>query len=240
MVRSISSRLGGAAVALVLGAAGLAAAGAVTPASANGSSCTTTTSIDVYQSTVVHGDYDRVSGDVTAHCTGGTAPVPTYVSYDAGKAVIERSLDNGASWQVVAGNQYSDTASLYGDDVVPLSGLYRVRYTGGTSSYGDRFAPSVSRSVRIDVIRALSVKDRSTRSYSFTLSPVTGLVGHKLVFQVKKGARWRRYKAVRLRATGVFKVSFANSRRGISYRLNVPAAAGLSAYTYGPFKAYRR
>ncbi|WP_459983400.1 hypothetical protein [Nocardioides sp. AN3] len=238
----MSSRLSSAATALLMGAVGLVGVGAAAPASAATAQCTTTTSVSVYATTVTSGDYDRISGDVAARCTGGTYN-PTSPWTDAGRTIVERSVNNGASWQAVFTDTSYDTY-WSGNDIIRATGLYRIHYTGGTSAqFGDSFQESFSAPVRIAVIRKLTVSDRSTRSHSvgrFRLSPTTGLVGRRLTFQVRKAGHWRSYTRVRVTATGIFRVSFANSRRGISYRLPVPAAGGLSAHTYGPFKAYRR
>lgn len=242
MHRTLLSRLSVAIVAVALGTTTSAAVGAATPASAAGASCTTKATISVYQSTVVHGGYERISGDTAITACTGTNPGSIWS--DAGDTVIERSLDNGATWQVVHSDGYSSSAYWYGDGIVGATALFRTHYTGGTSaSFGDSYQGSYSSAVRVSVIRDVDLRDRSTSARSvgrFTMRPTTGLVGKRVVFQVKKGARWKRYKAVRVPASGVWKTVFKNSRKGIKYRLVVPAAGGLSGYTYGPFKATRR
>lgn len=242
MHRPLLSRLSGAIVALALGTTTLAAVGAATPASAAGASCQTKATISVYQSTVLYGGYERISGDTTI--TGCTGTNPGSIWSDAGDTVIERSLNNGATWQVVHDDGYSSSAYWYGDGIVGATALFRAHYTGGTSAnFGDSYKASYSSAVRVSVIRNVDLRDKSSRAHSvgrFKMTPTTGLVGKKVVFQVKKGKKWKRYQAVKVRASGVWKTTFKNSRRGIKYRLVVPAAGGLSAYTYGPFTATRR
>jgi hypothetical protein len=238
MKRSFLSKLSGAVVALALGVTGLGVVGAASPAGA-AVTCNTTISFKVGSATVVYGDYEYLSATVSpvAGCED------TFVSSGAGYIRIERSFNNGRSWQAVRnGDNYS--VYLSSNSVVRSTALYRAYYTGGTeTSGGNHFNPSASRATRINVIRDVDVKDKSTSRASvgrFKITPAVGLVGKKLVFQVKKGKKWKKYKKVKVKSGGVFKTSFKNSRKGIKYRLIVPAAAGLSAYTYGPFTATRR
>lgn len=244
MKRSLLSRLGGAVVALALGTSVLTAVGAATPASADDSTCTTRTTLDVYQTTVEYRGYESLRAETTVvGCSGGTAT--SYIGSGAGHIYLERSLD-GRTWQAVRTGPYESYVSWYGEGVVPVSAYYRARYTGGkesTSDNPDSFDDSASPAVRINVIRAMSLKDKSTHSHSvarFKLTPTTGLVGKKVTFQVKKGKKWKRYKKVKVRRSGVWKTTFANSRKGIRYRMVVPAGGGLSGHVYGPFTAYRR
>jgi hypothetical protein len=244
MKRSLLSRLSGAVVALALGTSALVAVGAATPASADNSTCTTKTTLNVYQTTVEYGGYESLRGETTiAGCSGGTAA--SYIGSGAGHIYLERSLD-GRTWQAVKTGTYEDYVSWYDEGIVPASAYYRARYTGGkesTSYNPDSFSGSYSPAVRINVIRALSLKDKSTHSHSvarFKLTPTTGLAGKKVTFQVKKGKKWKRYKKVKVPRSGVWKTTFKNSHKGIKYRMIVPAAGGLSGHTYGPFTAYRR
>jgi hypothetical protein len=239
MKRSFLSRISGAVVALALGTTTIAAVGAASPAGA-AQTCNVAVTLRVGASTVVYGGYESLSADVTpaASCADN------YVSDGAGSVRLERSLNGGRSWQAIKVGSYPSYVSYYGSNIIRASGLYRAYYTGGTESTTDatHYNASASRIVRINVIRDIDVKDKSNHRASvgrFKLTPAVGLVGKKLVFQVKKGKKWKKYKKVKVKSGGVFKTSFKNSRKGIKYRLIVPAAAGLSAYTYGPFTATR-
>lgn len=240
MKRKLLSRLGGGVVAAALAVTTLSAVGAATPASA-APACTTTTTLRVGSTTVEYGGYNSLNADVdVAGCTGGS---DSSVGSGAGTVSIQRSVD-GRTWQTLKTGDYSSFVYYYGSGVTNTSGWYRAVYTGGKESYtgGSTFSGSASAAVRVDAIRAVAVRDKSKGGHilgRFKVTPTAGLVGKKLTFQVQKGRKWKRYKRVKLRANGVMKVTFKGSRKGIKYRLLVPAAAGLSAHTYGPYVARR-
>lgn len=237
--RTLLTRLGAALVAPLLAASTLAVVGAAAPANAAGT-CATKTTLTTRERVVEYGGYASLRAEVTpVNCSD------TFIGTGAGTVVIERSVDGGRSWQSLKTGDAPSYVFFYGEGILRASGLYRARYTGGresTSYEPTTFTGSASGSTRIDVIRDVSVKDKSRGGKivgRFKITPAAGLVGKKLTFQVKKGKKWKKYKRVKLRANGVIKTTFAGSRKGINYRLVVPAAAGLSGYVYGPYRARR-
>src|SRR4051794_35315946 len=129
VIRRFLPRASGALVALALGAAGLVTVGAAAPASAASVTCSTKVTLDVYESTITYGGYESLSADVTpVNCSD------TYVSSGAGRVLIERSLDNGRSWQGIKAGDYPAYVSLGGSGVIKVAGLYRAHYTGGKES----------------------------------------------------------------------------------------------------------
>jgi hypothetical protein len=239
MRTNIISRLSGTIAAAALAITTLAAVGVASPAHA-AATCSSTTSLRVSATTIQYGGYASLSSEVkVGTCAGGT---DTYVGSGAGAVYLERSVD-GRTWTTLKAGDYPSYVALYGTGVISASGWYRARYTGGTESTTyepSTFTGSVSQPVKIDVIRAITTKDKSGRGKvvgKFRITPVAGLAGKKLTFQVKKGAKWKKYKKVKVPGNGSFKVTFKGSRKGIKYRLIVPAASGLSGYVYGPYTA---
>jgi hypothetical protein len=223
-------RLGGAIAAGALTATALSVA---TAAPAHAATCATSTTLKVYKTKNEFGSYNSVSADVSA--TSSSCYDPFY-----GTTRIQRSTNGGKSWSTVetGGASY---AYFSGSGKFNKTARYRAVYSGGSSS-STSWTASTSTARTVSVYRKVGVADRSTRRASvaqFTIRPAASIKGMRALFQRKAAGKWRVYKRVRVPGTGKFKVTFANSRKGIRYRMILPSGRGMVKSTHGPFVAKR-
>ncbi|MFC5729644.1 MULTISPECIES: hypothetical protein [Nocardioides] len=235
MTRSTIRRLAGGVAATALAVTTLAAAGA---APAQASSCTTQTTIQVNgnaaNKTVTYGQSASIwAQTVITGCddtTAGNGKRPP------GTLVIQRSAD-GRSWSTLATGADSH-ATYFGP--IPRTVFYRAVHNGST--YASHTFGRSSDSLRVAVKRYVKVVDRSTSRRSvgvFKIRPAASIRGMRAVFQVRRNGAWRSYKRVLVPRTGNVRATFANSRRGIKYRMVLPSARGFVKASYGPFVARR-
>lgn len=228
MTRSIIRRLAGGVAASALAVTTLGVVGAATPAQA--ATCTTTVTLTSSSNSNVYGGYNSLSASTSSTC--GTP-------YN-GSTTIQRWT--GSGWATVANqSQGASYASYYGAGRFNTTTAYRAVYSGGAGG-GNTWTPGASAARAIKVFRKVNIVDRSTRRASvgvFKIRPASTIKGKKAVFQVKRSGGWRIYKRVRVPGTGNIRVTFANSRKGIRYRMILPAARGMVKSVHGPFTARR-
>lgn len=207
---------------------------ATTAGVANAANCTTAVTLKAGSKTTVYKAFNSLTADASTAAGGCSDP---YV----GLTTIERW--NGSAWIALTPN-YSGASytSYYGEGKFAATGTYRAVYSGGSNS-SHTWAPSVSASVKVYVIRKVNVADRSTRRASaaaFSIKPASSIKGKKAVFQVYKSGAWRSYKSITVPSDGSFRTTFANSRKGIKYRMVLPGGTAFAKSVHGPFVATRR
>ncbi|WP_028659498.1 hypothetical protein [Nocardioides insulae] len=232
-MKRIIRRIG---AALAAGALSVTALSIATAAPAQAASCATSVKLDVYKGSTEFGGYNSVS----AQLSYGACDYPS-----AGTTTIQRSTDGGRTWTKVATSSGRTYAYFSGTGRFNTTARYRGVYTGGTyAGYSGTttWTPSVSTVRAIGTYRKVSFKDKSTRRASrgqFVIRPAAAIRGMRATFQRKVGGKWKGYKKVRVSGTAKITVTFKNSRKGIKYRMVLPAGRGMVSSTYGPITARR-
>jgi hypothetical protein len=227
MIRSLSSRLGGAVAALVLGTTALAAVGVSAPANAATVTCTSRATLETSTTNAVYGDYMYLAGAVKHTCPGEAEETTYY-----GNAVLQRALP-GQGWANIA---TAEAGGFMFSDVVKsatVSAYYRVVYQGGdngSSSSLETYPATTSNSVHVTVNRSLAgstIKKHGGKAVARI--KVTPGVSGKFVMQVKKGKKWKKVRKVAFRSgRATVKVSYPRHGK-TTYRIVVPASGGYPA-----------
>lgn len=231
-MHTFRSRLGGLLAALALGLTTLSVAAAPADA-ATTVNCSSRVTLEAGGAVVEYGESMYLTASVKHTCPG-EAETNTYY----GNVVLQRALP-GQGWTNVAVEEAGGYVSFDTASTATATASYQAVYQGG-SGYDESYAAVTSNTIQVSVIRKVTLKDKSRGGHivgRFKITPATGLVGKKLTFQVKTGKKWKKYKKVKVRRGGVLKSTFRGSRKGVQYRLIVPAASGLSGYVYGPYRA---
>ena len=164
-------------------------------------------------------DYLSLSGgEVQVRYPDGTVDSPS-----AGSAILQRLAPGSSTWQNVG----TDTSPgyLYFPNVDRFTGnaRYRIYYTGGTYSdydYGTVTAPpAVSAATQVITLLDPSVKGVTRSGRLFAAFTVAPKAKYKVLVQIKRSGKWRRYARTTTNTRGKAQVRITStSRKGVPYR----------------------